>query len=89
MLRSHDNSLYEQFRRKDCQNNQKRQKVLVVPFGHAGANPGTVVVELFDTGAAVLAVDSSRRTVDVASVTKFQGQIVTLDDHAVVFLKVS
>jgi hypothetical protein len=89
MLRSHHNSLYEQFRRQHRQRHQKRQKILIVPLSHTRANPRAVVVKFLDTGTAVLAVNCSRRAVNVTGVAEFEGQVVTLDNDAVVFLEVT
>jgi hypothetical protein len=48
-----------------------------------------VVVKFLDTGTAVLAVNCSRRAVNVTGVAEFEGQVVTLDNDAVVFLEVT
>jgi hypothetical protein len=70
LSRDHGSLYGEQYRLYPAGGHKEHEKA-VVSASHAGADPGTVMVEAFDAHIAVVAVGGARGPVDEAGGAKF------------------
>lgn len=84
-----NNDLYEDQQAQKEERTHEPEEILIVPLANTSSNPGTVVVEPLHADIAIVAVRSSGRPVDIASIAELNAKIMRFDGQGVYLLHVS